>query len=55
LTRARVHREKLDFVIAFGEALLNLKSDRDDLAYIQTIATEILKIDATNYKYVHTI
>ena len=50
LTRARVPRETLDFVIAFGEALLNLKSDREDLVPIQNIATELIRMDAEAYK-----
>ena len=33
----------MDFIIAFGEGLLNLKSDRDDLLQVQIIAEEILK------------
>ena len=49
LTKARVPREKMDFVIAFAEALLSLTSSREDLIMIQTIATEILKLDSQSY------
>ena len=47
---ALINREKLDFIIAFGEGLLNLKSDREDLLQIQTIASEILKMDSEKLK-----
>ncbi len=50
LTKANVPREKLDFVIAFGEALVNIQNSREDLIMIQSIATEILKLDDQNFE-----
>ena len=41
--KEKVAREKLDFLIAFGEALNNLESGRPDLLSIQAAAAEILK------------
>ena len=40
----------MDFIIAFGEGLLNLKSDRDDLLQVQIIAEEILKSESERAK-----
>ena len=42
----RLISEKRDYVIAFGEQLLNLKSDREDLLQIQIIADRIMKTDS---------
>jgi hypothetical protein len=41
--KEKVAREKLDFLIAFGEALNNLEPGREDLLLLQTTATEIIK------------
>ena len=44
--KEKVAREKLDFLIAFGEALNNLDPEREDLQQLQTTATEILRKEA---------
>ena len=50
LNNTKINREKMDFIIAFGEGLLNLKSDRDDLLQVQIIAEEILKSESERAK-----
>lgn len=43
LKRRRIAREKLDFIIAFGEALCNLDTSVD-LLQIQNVADQVDKI-----------
>jgi hypothetical protein len=45
--KEKVAREKLDFLIAFGEALNNLDPGRADLLQLQTTASEILQREST--------
>ena len=46
LSKNRVTRDKIDYILAFGEAVLNIGNEQPELADIKAMATEIIQMES---------
>ena len=47
LSKNRVTRDKIDYTLAFGEAVLNIGNEQPELADIKSMASEIIRMESS--------